>query len=157
MQLADAGYDVWMANNRGTEYSQEHEYLDAEKDDYWNYTYSEYGLYDVTANVKMIKEAAGVDKIFYIGYSLGTAQMFYSLAHLEEEFLADSIYKFIALAPCFASDTPTETSTGLECTTRECVSDKITADEKMGWVNSFGPNWDATLEKICKELDEGTC
>ena len=114
-------------------------------------------MYDVTANVKMVKEAAGVEKIFYIGYSLGTAQMFYALAHLEDEFFADSIYKYIALAPCFASETPTETMTDMGCTTHECVSDKITADEKIGWVNSFGPNWDATLEKICKEFDEGVC
>ena len=29
LMLADRGYDVWLASNRGTEYSQGHEWLDA--------------------------------------------------------------------------------------------------------------------------------
>jgi len=30
------------------------------------------GMYDDTANIAMIKEATGEDKIFYVGYSQGT-------------------------------------------------------------------------------------
>jgi len=40
------------------------------------------GLYDDTANIKMMKEVSGAEKVFYLGYSQGTIQMFYSLAHL---------------------------------------------------------------------------
>ena len=35
-----------------------------------------------------------------MGYSQGTVQMFYALAHLEEEFFVDNMYKFLAFAPC---------------------------------------------------------
>ena len=42
------------------------------------------GLYDSPANIRMIKEVTGVDKIFYLGYSQGTIQMFYGLAKMEE-------------------------------------------------------------------------
>ena len=58
------------------------------------------GLYDDTANITFIKEKAKKEKIFYIGYSQGTVQMFYSLSHLEKSFLQHNLIKFIALAPC---------------------------------------------------------
>ena len=96
LKLVDEGYDVWIGNNRGTEYSWGHETLDASKDaDYWSWTWAEMGLYDDPANIRMIKEVTGVEKVFYLGYSQGTIQMFYGLAHLEEQYLADNIYKVV--------------------------------------------------------------
>jgi len=67
--LVDDGYDVWIGNNRGTEYSQQHDTLKPTDNDFWMYTWADMGLYDDIANIKMIKEQAGVDKVFYIGYS----------------------------------------------------------------------------------------
>jgi pimeloyl-ACP methyl ester carboxylesterase len=68
--LVDQGYDVWLGNNRGTEDSLGHETLNATDDnDYWKFTWADMGLYDDTANVSLIKEKAGVDKVFYIGFS----------------------------------------------------------------------------------------
>ena len=61
------------------------------------------GLYDDKANIEMIKKEAKQDKIYYIGYSQGTVQMFYGLSHIEESFLQDNLIKFIALAPCSIS------------------------------------------------------
>ena len=85
LKLVDEGYDVWIGNNRGTEYSWGHETLDASSDAaYWSWTWAEMGLYDDPANIRMIKDVTGVDKVFYLGYSQGTIQMFYGLAHLEQ-------------------------------------------------------------------------
>ena len=53
------------------------------------------GRYDDVANIRKVKELAGVDKVFYIGYSQGTMQMFYSLAYLESEVYVDSLYKAV--------------------------------------------------------------
>ena len=53
------------------------------------------GVQDNVANISMIKQHAGVDKVFYIGYSQGTIQMFYALAHLEDTILADSLHKVV--------------------------------------------------------------
>ena len=73
LQLADAGYDVWLANNRGTWYSQEHvEYDPVTDEEFWMYTWADMGLYDVPANIDKVKEQTGYDKIFYVGYSQGT-------------------------------------------------------------------------------------
>ena len=58
------------------------------------------GLYDCVANITAIKEHSGAEKVFYIGYSQGTVQMFYALAHIEEDFLVDNMHKFLAFAPC---------------------------------------------------------
>ena len=58
------------------------------------------GIYDDVANIKMMKEISGAEKVFYVGYSQGTVQMFYALAHREEEFFVDNLYKFVAMAPC---------------------------------------------------------
>lgn len=58
------------------------------------------GIYDDVANIKMMKEVSGAEKVFYLGYSQGTVQMFYALAHVEESFLVDNLYKFLAFAPC---------------------------------------------------------
>ena len=86
--LADAGYDVYLANSRGTRYSQRHIEYDPIQDaaQFWNFTWADMGLYDVRANIELAVNNSNFDKAFYIGYSQGTAQMFYSLAKLEEEF-----------------------------------------------------------------------
>ena len=69
LKLVDAGYDVWIGSNRGTEYSWAHETLDATQPEYWDWTWAEMGLYDDIANITAINKAAGVDKMFYLGYS----------------------------------------------------------------------------------------
>ena len=51
-------------------YSWDHVTLDSSVDnEYWMYTWADMGLYDGPANITMIKEQTGEDKIFYIGYS----------------------------------------------------------------------------------------
>ena len=50
--LADEGYDVWMGNNRGTEYSLGNKNgLTTDKKEYWAFSFAEMGLYDDTANI----------------------------------------------------------------------------------------------------------
>ena len=68
--------------------------------EFWQWTWGEMGIYDSVANIRMMKERTGAEKVFYIGYSQGNVQMFYALAHLEETFFVDNLYKFVALAPC---------------------------------------------------------
>ena len=69
LQLADQGYDVWMGNNRGTEYSMGHKSLKVEDKAYWEWSWAQMGLYDTPANITKVKQETGVDKIYYLGYS----------------------------------------------------------------------------------------
>jgi len=71
--------------------------------EYWDFSWAEMGLYDDVANIDFIKEKTGEEKIFYIGYSEGTVQMFYGLSHIEESYFEKNLIKFIALAPCSVS------------------------------------------------------
>ena len=39
LQLADAGYDVWVGNVRGTEYANEHNAISSNSPEYWNFNW----------------------------------------------------------------------------------------------------------------------
>ena len=92
-----------MGNNRGTKYSNVNPQwsTDDESFDHWDFSWAEIGLYDDTAFIDyIIEKSPESSKVNYIGYSMGTTQMFYGLAHLESIFHKTKLNKFIALAPC---------------------------------------------------------
>jgi len=156
LQLADLGYDIWLGNNRGTEYSQGHETLTALQHEYWNWTWSEMGLYDDPANITFIKEKAKQDKIFYIGYSQGTVQMFYGLSHIEESFLQDNLIKFIAMAPCSISTGKMKDSdpTEVDHAFYNFVEFQY---HKLGIYDVKGPDWESSLKRGCKVFGKEWC
>lgn len=95
------------------------------------------GLYDDVANIDFIKEKTGDEKIFYIGYSEGTVQMFYGLSHIEESYYEKNLIKFIALAPCSVS---TAWGTDLEFYKKTWFR-----LQDLGIYAIGGPNWDRDL------------
>ena len=58
-KLADAGFDVWLANNRGNDFSRSHEYLDVDSEQFWEFDFEDMGLYDIPAFVNKIHEVRG--------------------------------------------------------------------------------------------------
>ncbi|XP_013143371.1 PREDICTED: lipase 3-like [Papilio polytes] len=75
--LADAGYDVWMANVRGNVYSAEHTSLKRNTKSYWNFSWHDIALYDVPAVIDYIMKLKGEDtQITYIGHSMGSTILF---------------------------------------------------------------------------------
>ena len=55
--LARAGYDVWIGNTRGSLNSREHVLVDDKDPWYWDFSFSEIGMYDLPAMVDYIYEA----------------------------------------------------------------------------------------------------
>ena len=55
--LADNGYDVWMGNNRGTEYSRgNRKGLNISQKEFWAWDWGEMGIYDDPAIINFIKK-----------------------------------------------------------------------------------------------------
>ncbi|CAL8080431.1 unnamed protein product [Orchesella dallaii] len=84
-KLADAGYEVWLANARGTDYSRQHTKLNAERDiEYWNFSFHEIALYDFPAILDVISSETGEENIYFIGHSMGGAVYAIALAEMPE-------------------------------------------------------------------------
>ncbi|KAK7306903.1 hypothetical protein VNO77_44864 [Canavalia gladiata] len=69
--LADSGYDVWLANTRGTKYSSDHKSLNPNDQVYWDWSWDELARYDLPAFVQYVYNYTG-QRIHYAGHSLGT-------------------------------------------------------------------------------------
>ncbi|XP_031342203.1 gastric triacylglycerol lipase-like [Photinus pyralis] len=97
--LADEGYDVWLANTRGTRWSKRHKFLDAVQNEkeFFDYSFHEVGLYDITANIDYILKRTNFKKLFYVGHSQGTTS-FFAMAATKPQY-NDRIILMIALAP----------------------------------------------------------
>ncbi|KAI5154819.1 lipase member M isoform X2 [Manis pentadactyla] len=95
--LADAGFDVWMANSRGNTWSQKHKSLSIEQDEFWAFSYDEMARFDLPAVINFILQKTGQEKIYYVGYSQGTTMAFIAFSTMPE--LAQKIKMYFALAP----------------------------------------------------------
>ncbi|XP_060531800.1 uncharacterized protein LOC132705306 isoform X2 [Cylas formicarius] len=95
--LAEAGYDVWLGNNRGNSYSRNHLFLTPENSNFWNYSYHDIGMYDLPAMIDMVLKETGFKKLTYIGMSQGFTA-FVVMASMRPEY-NDKILLMNAYAP----------------------------------------------------------
>ncbi|XP_028032712.1 lysosomal acid lipase/cholesteryl ester hydrolase-like [Bombyx mandarina] len=98
ISLANAGYDVWLANMRGNKHSRRHVTLNPDKDpEFWNFSYHEMALYDLPATIDYILGHTGQTRIYGIGHSQGNNIFFAMTAMLPQ--YNKKIKVFISLAP----------------------------------------------------------
>ncbi|CAM6090347.1 unnamed protein product [Calypogeia fissa] len=71
--LSNAGYDVWIGNNRCIQWSGGHVSYGSSSDEYWAWTYDELSSYDLTALTAFVYNQRG--PLFYIGHSQGTLML----------------------------------------------------------------------------------
>ena len=83
--LHDSGYDVWLGNARGNQYSRTHLNLTTDQKSYWNFSWHEMGLFDLPATIDKILETTKVKKMDYIGHSQGLTT-FLCLTSLRPEY-----------------------------------------------------------------------
>lgn len=95
--LADAGFDVWLGNNRANKYSSKHLRLKDEDDEYWDFSLDDMARFDVPAMVDAVLRRTRQHRLSYIGFSQGTAQAFAAFSSNPD--IAAKISHFAALSP----------------------------------------------------------
>lgn len=98
--LADANYDVWLGNARGTRPSQKHKEYEAngkQRKKYWSFSWHEIGFYDLPESIDYILKETNQPRLHYIGLSQGTTA-FFVMASEKPQF-NDKIITMNAMAP----------------------------------------------------------
>ncbi|XP_063239096.1 lipase 3-like [Bacillus rossius redtenbacheri] len=95
--LADAGYDVWLGNFRGTNYAKKHVSLNLTDKQFWDFSWHELGVYDLPAMVDYVLSRTGREGLFYVAHSMGTTS-FFVLLSMRPEYNSKILAQF-SLAP----------------------------------------------------------
>lgn len=95
--MANQGYDVFVANNRGTKYSRDHRSITPDSKEFWQFSFVELAN-DGKANIEFIRKTTGYEKVIYIGHSQGTSQLFAGIS-LDPDWFAKRVSLFAALGP----------------------------------------------------------
>ncbi|XP_046584376.1 lysosomal acid lipase/cholesteryl ester hydrolase-like [Haliotis rubra] len=95
--LADAGFDVWLGNNRCNTYSLRHVSLKPDQDAFWAFRYDEFAKYDFPAQLNFALKQSGQSDLYYVGHSQGTLQAFAALSQYPE--MNKKVKKFFAMGP----------------------------------------------------------
>ncbi|XP_073824120.1 lipase 3 [Musca autumnalis] len=74
--FADMGYDVWLGNARGNTYSRQHKHKRPDSSDFWNFSWHEIGVYDLTAMLDYVLDETRVGSVHFVAHSQGTTTFF---------------------------------------------------------------------------------
>jgi pimeloyl-ACP methyl ester carboxylesterase len=95
--LADAGFDVWLGNNRGNGVSTINVKYGKHTQEYWDFSWDEMALIDLPSQINYVLQQTGVQQLSYIGHSEGTIQAFSGF--VANTTLASQVNLYVALAP----------------------------------------------------------
>lgn|SRR3990167_951852 len=105
--LANAGYDVWLLNNRGTAYSRGHKKFNVKQAEFWNFSFQEMASFDIPATLDTILSKSFGKKVTIIGHSQGATQALAALTDPQLRHLVDSKIKaVVGLSPAVDMGSP---------------------------------------------------
>lgn len=96
------GYDVWITNARGNDYSTGHVKYNRygsreDRKKYWNFSWHEIGKYDLPATIDYVLKRSNHSRVHYVGHSQGTTAFFVMASERPE--YNDKILLMTAMAP----------------------------------------------------------
>ncbi|XP_034993750.2 lipase member M [Zootoca vivipara] len=97
--LADAGYDVWIGNNRGNSWSRRHQSLTIEEEAFWDFSFHEMGIYDLPAMTDFILQKTGRDKIYCGGHAQGSTIALVAFSVIPQ--MSEKIKMFFVMGPAY--------------------------------------------------------
>ncbi|GMI66259.1 Myzus persicae-induced lipase 1 [Hibiscus trionum] len=145
--LADNGFDVWLANTRGTKYSSGHTSLTPNDSAYWEWSWDELVHYDLSALVQYVNSETG-QKLHYVGHSLGTL---IALASFSQQDKLINLFRSAALLSPIAYLNQIQSQL-----TKDAAQLHIAEELYSLGYYEFPPAWDILgkiLETICNEPD----
>ncbi|KAG5881668.1 hypothetical protein JTB14_010239 [Gonioctena quinquepunctata] len=96
--FADAGFDVWVINSRGTTYSRKHTNGSISEKDYWNFSFHEVAIHDTPQIMELISDHTNRNDIIHIAHSKGaTSSTVYAI--LKSDHARKHVKGLIQLAP----------------------------------------------------------
>jgi len=98
--FADAGFDVFIGNFRGTTYSKRHTTLSPKDHAFWQFSWDQMAAFDLPALLEKTLEISKAEKIYYVAHSMGTMTGFAQFS--QNQALAQKIKRFYALGPVAA-------------------------------------------------------
>ena len=81
--LHSKGYDVWLANSRGT-IGSDHSSKCLKTEQYWDFCIDDYAEFDCPAVIDYILKVTSYNQLSYIGFSQGVALILAALAMNDE-------------------------------------------------------------------------
>ncbi|RZF40918.1 hypothetical protein LSTR_LSTR011002 [Laodelphax striatellus] len=103
--LLKNGFDVWLLNSRGNIYGG----LDKKPGDFWDFSIQEMGEYDLPAYIDYILDYTKQDKLYYVGFSMGTS-IAYVLLSMKPDY-NEKIVRMVNMAPVVFIDHSESTTT----------------------------------------------
>lgn len=101
--MINKGFDCWFGNNRGSKFSLTDKNLSISENNFYNYSFTEMGLYDIPTFYQTILKEYNNDKnkqIIYFGHSEGTSQLFVALTDSStKDYIRKHTERFFALSP----------------------------------------------------------
>uniref|UniRef100_T1JNX6 Lipase n=1 Tax=Strigamia maritima TaxID=126957 RepID=T1JNX6_STRMM len=101
--LADAGFDVWLANFRGTSFTSHKKYTTKDKQ-FWDFSWQEMAQQDLPHSIDYILNFTKHEKIILSGHSMGTTVGFALLS--SQPSYNHKVAGFLPLAPVAYSNYP---------------------------------------------------